>query len=207
MNRSEFLDKLREALENDLSGPVVRENIEYYDSYIQSEVRNGKTEQEVLDMLGDPWMIARTIIDTDENEREYYGSASGTYSSVQNTYTEEEEEQNNSHPILHLIGIDTWWKRILFFAGIVIVLFIIVAVITGLIAAVLPFALPLFDTGADPAYDEWTLKEGGVVLMKAAPPLFVPATRQSPKAAKILAATYDAGTCISKRPMGEPSVF
>ena len=64
-----------------------------------------------------------------------------------------------------------------------------------------------FDTGADPAYDEWTLKEGGVVLMKAAPPLFVPATRQSPKAAKILAATYDAGTCISKRPMGEPSVF
>ena len=31
MNRSEFLDKLREALENDLSGPVVRENIEYYD--------------------------------------------------------------------------------------------------------------------------------------------------------------------------------
>ena len=143
MNRSEVLDKLREALENDLSGPVVRENIEYYDSYIQSEVRNGKTEQEVLDMLGDPWMIARTIIDTDENEREYYGSASGTYSSVQNTYTEEEEEQNNSHPILHLIGIDTWWKRILFFAGIVIVLFIIVAVITGLIAAVLPFALPL----------------------------------------------------------------
>ena len=103
MNRSEFLDKLREALENDLSGPVVRENIEYYDSYIQSEVRNGKTEQEVLDMLGDPWMIARTIIDTDENEREYYGSASGTYSSVQNTYTEEEEEQNNSHPIVHLI--------------------------------------------------------------------------------------------------------
>ena len=54
MNRSEFLDKLREALENDLSGPVVRENIEYYDSYIQSEVRNGKTEQEVLDMLGAP---------------------------------------------------------------------------------------------------------------------------------------------------------
>ena len=53
MNRSEFLDKLREALENDLSGPVVRENIEYYDSYIQSEVRNGKTEQEVLDMLRD----------------------------------------------------------------------------------------------------------------------------------------------------------
>ena len=77
-------------------------------------MRNGKTEQEVLDMLGDPWMIARTIIDTDENEREYYGSASGSTVPCRITYTEEEEEQNNSHPILHLIGIDTWWKRILF---------------------------------------------------------------------------------------------
>ncbi|MFR2997199.1 MAG: hypothetical protein ACLTUZ_16170 [Sellimonas intestinalis] len=43
--------------------------------------------------------------------------------------------------------------------------------------------------------------------MKAAPPLFVPATRQSPKAAKILAATYDAGTCIRKDRWGSHRSF
>lgn len=143
MNRSEFLNKLREALENDLGPQAVQENVEYYDSYIRSEIQNGRTEREVLDMLGDPWVIARNIIGSSENGQEYYGSGSGAYGSGQSTYSEEEEETPIRHPILHLIGIDTWWKRLLFFAGTVIVLAIIISVITGLIEAVLPFAVPL----------------------------------------------------------------
>lgn len=143
MNRSEFLNKLREALENDLSGPAVRENVEYYDAYIQSEIQNGKSEKEVLDMLGDPWIIARTIISSEENEKGYYGGTSYGYGAGSNNSVEEDTEKEIRHPILHLMGIDTWWKRLLFFAGTIIVLMIIVAVITGLIAAVLPFALPL----------------------------------------------------------------
>lgn len=143
MNRNEFLKKLSEALENDLSAPEVRENLEYYDSYIRSEIKNGKSEQEVLDMLGDPWMIARTIVDSAENERNYYSTSSRTYVSGTEPYTEQKEEQDIKHPILHLMGIDTWWKRLLFFAGVIIVLAIIVAVVTGLIAAILPFAIPL----------------------------------------------------------------
>lgn len=143
MNRNEFLKKLSEALENDLSASEVRENLEYYDSYIRSEMQNGKSEQEVLDMLGDPWMIARTIIDSAENERGYYGTSSRTYVSGSEPYAEQKEEQEIKHPILHLMGIDTWWKRLLFFAGVIIVLVIIVAVVTGVIAAILPFAIPL----------------------------------------------------------------
>lgn len=143
MNRNEFLKKLSEALENDLSAPKVRENLEYYDSYIRSEIKNGKSEQEVLDMLGDPWMIARTIVDSAENERNYYSTSSRTYVSGTEPYAEQKEEQDIKHPILHLMGIDTWWKRLLFFAGVIIVLAIIVAVVTGLIAAILPFAIPL----------------------------------------------------------------
>lgn len=143
MNRSEFLNKLREALENDLNAQAVQENIEYYDSYIRSEIKNGRTEQEILDMLGDPWVIARTIINSAENERDYYGGTSGAYGSGQSMYTEEEEEKEIRHPILRLMGIDTWWKRLLFFAGLIIVFLIIVSIVTGLIAAVLPFALPL----------------------------------------------------------------
>lgn len=143
MNRNEFLKKLSEALENDLSTPEVRENLEYYDSYIRSEIKNGKSEQEVLDMLGDPWMIARTIVDSAENERNYYSTSSRTYVSGTEPYAEQKEAQDIKHPILHLMGIDTWWKRLLFFAGVIIVLAIIVAVVTGLIAAILPFAIPL----------------------------------------------------------------
>ena len=88
MNRSEFLNKLREALENDLNAQAVQDNIEYYDSYIRSEIKNGRTEQEILDMLGDPWVIARTIINSAENERDYYSGTSGAYGSGQSMYTE-----------------------------------------------------------------------------------------------------------------------
>ena len=70
MTRSEFLEKLRSALGNDLSGSVIQENVMYYDNYIQEEVRKGRTEADVIAELGDPWVIARTIIDSVENQKE-----------------------------------------------------------------------------------------------------------------------------------------
>lgn len=42
----------------------------YYDNYIQEEVRKGRTEADVIAELGDPWVIARTIIDSVENQKE-----------------------------------------------------------------------------------------------------------------------------------------
>ena len=64
MTRSEFLNKLKEALANDLSGPVIQENVNYYSGYIADEVRKGRSEEEVVAELGDPWAIARTIIES-----------------------------------------------------------------------------------------------------------------------------------------------
>ena len=76
MTRSEFLNKLKEALANDLSGPVIQENVNYYSGYIADEVRKGRSEEEVVAELGDPWAIARTIIESLEiqgNTQEDYG--------------------------------------------------------------------------------------------------------------------------------------
>lgn len=58
MTKQEFLEKLRAALGNDLSGAVVSENVNYYKQYITDEVAKGKSEKEVIDELGDPWAIA-----------------------------------------------------------------------------------------------------------------------------------------------------
>ena len=64
MDRLEFLDKLKEALMQDLGEQAVQENVTYYNQYMNDEIKSGKSEAEVIDMLGDPWIIARTIIDT-----------------------------------------------------------------------------------------------------------------------------------------------
>lgn len=63
MKKYEFLKKLREILSAELPWRLVEKNIDYYKSYIEEEVKSGKSEKEVLDELGDPMLIARSIID------------------------------------------------------------------------------------------------------------------------------------------------
>ena len=64
MTKQEFLEKLRLALNGKVAGNVVTENLQYYEDYINTEIRKGRSEEEVLASLGDPRLIARTIITT-----------------------------------------------------------------------------------------------------------------------------------------------
>lgn len=63
MNKSEFLQKLERALSGSMTAPEVREHINYYDNYISAQVRNGRGELEVVSELGEPRLIAKSIID------------------------------------------------------------------------------------------------------------------------------------------------
>ena len=55
-------------------------HIRYYEDYIQSQVRNGRTEKEVLEELGDPRLIARTLLATDNGQSvaEEYSTYAGS---------------------------------------------------------------------------------------------------------------------------------
>ena len=71
MNRSEFIRELREALKSNISEADVQENVRYYTGYIEEEVKKGRSEKEVIDELGDPWLIAKTISITPGNQSSY----------------------------------------------------------------------------------------------------------------------------------------
>ena len=64
MNKQDFIDRLRMALNGRVSPGLVMDNVNYYEDYINTEIRKGRTEEEVLESLGDPRLIARTIIQT-----------------------------------------------------------------------------------------------------------------------------------------------
>ncbi|MDR2044945.1 MAG: DUF1700 domain-containing protein [Clostridium sp.] len=64
MDKQIFIRQLREALDGRLSPSAVTENIDFYEDYIHTEIRKGRSADEVLASLGDPRLIARTIIDT-----------------------------------------------------------------------------------------------------------------------------------------------
>ena len=68
MTRKEFLESLERHLRGQLSENQLRGHVEYYRDYIEKEIASGKTEAEVLDMLGDPWLIpGRGVLRKQEN--------------------------------------------------------------------------------------------------------------------------------------------
>ena len=66
MNKEQFLHDLTVQLNLSVSDQVIREQIAYYDSYICGEVQKGRSEAEVIEELGSPRLLAKTIIDTAE---------------------------------------------------------------------------------------------------------------------------------------------
>lgn len=64
MDKQDFLDKLRLALSGRVAPEVLTDTVNYYEEYINTEVRLGKSESEVMSALGDPRLIARTICET-----------------------------------------------------------------------------------------------------------------------------------------------
>ena len=73
MDRNEFVSTLRAVLTGELPASVVEDNVRYYDAYISQEIASGKSEREVMESLGDPRLIARTILDTQRQQGGYQG--------------------------------------------------------------------------------------------------------------------------------------
>ncbi|MCR5321208.1 MAG: hypothetical protein K6E48_08400 [Lachnospiraceae bacterium] len=74
MDRESFITELRMALSGKVNPAVIEENISYYNEYITGQVRMGQTEEEVLDALGNPRLIARSIIEATKHAEgtDYY---------------------------------------------------------------------------------------------------------------------------------------
>ena len=70
MSREEFLAGLEEALAGEVPASVIRENLNYYNSYISQEMAKGRTVDEIVDEIGEPRIVARTIIDSSEADTE-----------------------------------------------------------------------------------------------------------------------------------------
>lgn len=62
MNKQEFVDRLRVSLSGKISPASVEDNARYYEDYINTRIRLGEPEKDVLEELGDPRLIARSIV-------------------------------------------------------------------------------------------------------------------------------------------------
>ena len=139
MTRAEFLEQLRHALQGNVNERVIQDNVAYYNQYISEEVRNGKSEDEVLQMLGDPWILAKTIIDASDGT-----DSEVVYESDQRDYysnSDRRESYNESN--IHVFGIDTWWKKLLLILFVVMIVVLVVAIVSGIVSFLAPILVPL----------------------------------------------------------------
>lgn len=140
MNKEEFLRKLKQALEGNVSPSVIRENLRYYDNYISEEVRKGARESDVIAEIGDPRLIAKTIEETSDDGGDPAGQAYEEGGSSSSGYDKDPYREGGT---VHYFDLNKWYWKLLF--GIVIVLFafLVIAVITGIFSIVIPLLMPV----------------------------------------------------------------
>ncbi len=84
--KEQFIRELSESLKGQVSEAVYQDTISYYKSYIDGEINKGKTEKEVIELLGSGRLIAKSVIDANAGNREQnnqpYETASQTESNI-----------------------------------------------------------------------------------------------------------------------------
>lgn len=144
MDRYEFVSTLRAVLNGEVPSSVVEDNVRYYDSYISQEIAGGKSEREVLESLGDPRLIAKTIIDTSGQQgfRETYG---GTYTQEETGkgFRGEYRENGGENLKYHQLSLNTWYGRLLTLIVVIVVLTLVFSIVGGILSIVLPVLLPV----------------------------------------------------------------
>lgn len=155
MNKQEFVDRLRMALNGRVSPGLVMDNVNYYQDYINTEIRKGRTEEEVLESLGDPRLIARTIIQTNggDNRSGYrntvYGNGEYREAARQNvhrSYTEEDDGYGTHQSKVGnvLAKLPGWVWLILGILVVVLIFGAVFSVLSFLAPVLIPIVVVLF---------------------------------------------------------------
>lgn len=132
MDRIEFIEKLQRALAGGLSSAQVAENVRYYEEYIDSEIRKGRSEAEVMAQLGDPRLLAKSIIEANKRAGTSYGSNREYDEEVPEDAREAGREREASGG--RAVRLPGWLVALI----ITVVVIVIIGVVTSLIAVFAP---------------------------------------------------------------------
>ena len=130
MDKKEFLDILYNQLSGQIPEGNVAAHVQYYRNYIEEEQRKGRTESEILAELGDPRLIARTLLDTEASASgnpqttEYYSESYNDHSSGYNGYTNSDSGHGKVKQHSFHLDLTTWYGKlaVILIAAVVIIL-------------------------------------------------------------------------------------
>lgn len=147
MGRDEFMTGLRRALAGKVEYEVIEETVRYYEDYLDTQIRQGKEEEEVLAGLGKPALIAKSIVSASRSGRRG--------ADIPVTVYDEQEENDAKHSgfsrswlgdqgIRLIMNMPRWLTFLL--AGIVLLLVIgfCLTALSVLAPVLIPLAIVLF---------------------------------------------------------------
>lgn len=132
MTRQEFLDELRTILAGEISAEATMDAYRYYSNYIDEEINKGKREEDVIEELGKPSLIAKSIIAAASGERdadvEYTEDGrtkkvyrSKTYGQTRETKDAKETKESKTFRF----DLNAWYAKLI---GVLLLLLLIVVV-------------------------------------------------------------------------------
>jgi hypothetical protein len=145
MRKNEFLDILRQSLSGEISPDAIDSNKRYYDQYIGTGSK--EEEEKLIDELGDPRLIARTIIEADKIAKEkgkYTGNRNYQYEYYNGQENENQDDQRKSgFGRGFLFNKIKWYHKLALI--LICILFLVVILIVGqiLIRFLFVFGLPI----------------------------------------------------------------
>lgn len=148
MSKQDFLDKLKGALNGRIAPDMVQENIDYYADYIHTQIRMGRSEQEVLDSLGDPRLIARTIAETQKDvgnnkNSDYQKERSYNYHG-ENTRRHEPNHRTDYSRTGNVVKMPGWMVVLIVMLVMMLIFTLIFTVLSFLAPILLPIIVVLF---------------------------------------------------------------
>ena len=130
MNKQEFMEQLRRSLASINDYAFVNDTIAYYENYIESQIRMGKMETEVMQELGDPRLIAKSIHATRSDSTD--GDGTGEYG----TYQEHTTGKKVAQTLLNLngrqINLPSWLIKVLTILIVFVVLWLVFTILSWL---------------------------------------------------------------------------
>ena len=142
MSKTEFLDILYNQLSGQMPEGSVAAHVQYYRNYIEDEQQKGHTETDILNDLGDPRLIARTLLDTEVGAGNPQNGS--TYSAIYNEADSDYNEYDSSdsargHVKKHSFKLDlsTWYGKVAVILIAAVVLLLLVTILGVLIPVVI----------------------------------------------------------------------
>ena len=142
MNKKEFLDVLYEQLSGQMPEGAIAAHIQYYRDYIEDEQRKGRTEEDILNELGDPRLIARTLLDTEvgSGNPQTSNAYSTTYDDAASGYDDDSRTSSSRGRVKqHSFHLDltTWYGKL----AVILIAIVVIALLCTILSVLIPIML------------------------------------------------------------------